>query len=72
VEELSELSHTNPNGMVESIQEWSRIAFWDKTTGIIDETQQRAFEVIMSAFLMTFHNEAERNVETNGTLIPHS
>jgi hypothetical protein len=37
VEELMELSHINPNGMVESIQEWSRIAFRDRTTRIIDE-----------------------------------
>ena len=26
----------------------------------------------MSAFLLMFHNEAEWNVETNGTLVPHS
>ena len=71
-QEGDELSHINPNGTVESIQEWSRIAFRDRTTHIIDETQQRAFEVIMSAFLMTFHDEAKWNVETNGTIIPHS
>lgn len=72
VEEITELSHINPNGTVKSIQEWSRIAVRGRTTHIIDETQQRAFEVIMSAFLMMFYDEAKQNVKTNGTVIPHS
>ena len=55
VEEIMELSpQINSNGSVESIQEWSQIAFQDRTTHIINETQQCAFEVIMSAFLMSF------------------
>ena len=72
VEEITEMSHINPNGMVESMQEWSQIAFQDKTTGIINKTQQHACEVIMGASLMTFHNEAKRNVKTTGTLVPHN
>ena len=71
VEAITELSHINPNGTVESIQEWGRIAFQDKATGNIDQTQKRSFEVIVSAFIMTFHDEAERNVDKTGTVEPH-
>ena len=72
VEEITEMSHINPNGMVESMQEWSQIAFQDRETHIINQTQQHAFEVIMSAFLILFHNEAEWNVEMTGTGEPYS
>ena len=55
------------------IQKWARLAFQDRTTGAIDETQQRAFEVITSIFVLTFHDEAERNENTTGiTLEPRS
>jgi hypothetical protein len=40
VEVITELSHINPNGTVASIQAWAQIAFQDKTTHIIDRTQQ--------------------------------
>jgi hypothetical protein len=71
IEVITELSHINPNGTVASIQAWAQIAFQDKMTHIIDRTQQRAFEVIVSAFITTFHDEAEQNVETTGTLQPY-
>ena len=67
-----ETSDINANGTVKSIQEWSRLAFQDKQTHIIDCTQQHAFEVIMSAFVISFHNEAEWNIEMTGTVEPHS
>jgi hypothetical protein len=70
--EITELSHINPNGTVASIQEWARIAFQDRTTSVIDRTQQRAFEVITSAFINTFHDEADQNLETTGTVEPYS
>ena len=72
VEAITELSHINPNGTVQSIQEWARIAFQDRATRIIDQTQKRSFEVIVSAFIMTFHDEAERNVDTTGTVEPYN
>jgi hypothetical protein len=72
VAEITALSHINPNGNVASIQEWARIAFQDKTTGAIDKTQQRAFEVIISTFIMTFHDEAEQNIDTTGTMEPYN
>jgi hypothetical protein len=61
-EQNTDLSHINPNGSVASIQKWARIAFQDSTTGAIDETQQRALEVITSIFVSTFYDEADRNV----------
>ena len=36
------------------------------------EIQKHAFEVIMSAFMMMFHDEAEWNVQMSGTVQPHS
>ena len=73
VEQITELSHINPNGSLASIQKWARLAFHDRTMGAIDETQQRAFEVITSIFVLIFHDEAERNENTTGiTLEPRS
>ena len=73
VEEIAGMSDiTNANGSVELIWEWAQIAFWDSQTHVIDQTQQRAFEVIMSTFVISFHNEADRNVQMTGTIEPHS
>jgi hypothetical protein len=72
VEEIAGTSDINANGSVESIREWARIAFQDSQTHVIDQTQQRAFEVIMSTFVISFHNEADRNVQMTGTIEPHS
>ena len=33
------------------IQKWARIAFCDCATGVVDETQKRAFEVIVTTFI---------------------
>jgi hypothetical protein len=35
--------------------------FINPETQAIDESQKRAFEVIVSMFVITFHKEAERN-----------
>ena len=70
--EIAETSDINANGSVESIREWAQIAFWDPDTHVIDQTQQCAFEVIMSKFVMSFHNEANQNVPMTGTIEPHS
>ena len=72
VEEIAGTSDINANGLVELIWEWARIAFWDSQTHIIDQTQQHAFEVIMSTFIISFHNEADWNVQMTGTIEPHS
>ena len=74
VQHISQLDHINPNGTVESIQKWARIAFYTKETDSIDETQQRAFEVIMATFVRTFHDEADRNdaMGVTGTVDPHN
>ena len=58
VEEIAEMFDINANGTVESIWEWARIAFQDLQTHVINQTQQCAFEVIMSTFVISFHNEA--------------
>jgi ATP:corrinoid adenosyltransferase len=55
-----------------AIQKWARIAFQDRTTGAVDETQQRAFKVITSTFVSTFHDEAERNIPITSTPEPYS
>jgi len=74
VENMTELEHINPNGTVKSIQTWARIAFRDSDTGAIDTTQQRAFEVIVTAFVRTFHDEADKNesLGVTGTVDPYS
>ena len=74
VEHITELEHINPNGSVESIQKWARIAFRDRDTGVVDETQQRAFEVIITTFICTFHEESNRNElqGLTGTMEPYS
>ena len=72
VEQITELAHIRPTGTAASIQKWARIAFQDRTTGAVDETQQRAFEVITSTFVSTFHDEAERNIPITGTPEPYS
>ena len=70
VERISELSHICPNGTAASIQSWARIAFTDRNTGILDETQKRAFEVIASTVILTFHEEAENNENTGEISTP--
>ncbi len=61
------------NGSYESIQDWAILSFTDKKTGILDETQKRAFEVIISKFILTFIDEADDNVGKHaiGTQLPH-
>ena len=72
VEEIAGTSDINANGSVKLIWEWARIAFQDSQTHVIDQTQQCAFEVIMSTFVISFHNEADWNVQMTGTIEPHS
>jgi AAA domain/Helitron helicase-like domain at N-terminus len=49
------------NGSALSIVDWGRKAR-------LDEFQQRAFEVIVSTFILTFHNECSTNAEMPGFL----
>lgn len=46
-----EIEVNDPSGSVKSIREWSKAAFGS------DRKQQRAFEVLTSAFLLTFYEE---------------
>jgi hypothetical protein len=53
---------TDPaNGTTESIQKWAKKIFTDKATRECDHSQQRAFEVIVSMFVLTFFDEAIDN-----------
>jgi hypothetical protein len=61
VENSEEVEDKIANGSTESIQEWAASLFSDPETGERDYSQQRAFEVIVSMFLLTFHDEAENN-----------
>jgi hypothetical protein len=49
------------NGTTESIRLWGERAFINQETHVVDTSQQRAFEVIVSMFVLTFHDEAEDN-----------
>jgi hypothetical protein len=68
------VEHINPNGTAESVQEWAKVMFRDPDTDQVDMDQQRAFEVILSMFLLTFHQEAARNegLQAVGTLDPRN
>jgi hypothetical protein len=61
VQHIEELSGVIPNGTMESIQKWGERMFIDPETQAINESQERAFKVIVSMFVITFHKEAERN-----------
>jgi len=61
VENIEELDHIHVNGSVESIREWAKIAFYDKNSRQLDTSQQRAFEVITSMFVLTFFSEVEQD-----------
>jgi hypothetical protein len=50
-----------PNGTTESIRKWGELMFTDPVTKVVDASQKRAFEVIVSKFVLTFHEEADRN-----------
>jgi hypothetical protein len=53
---------TDPaNGTMTSIQKWAKEIFTDKATRECDHSQQQAFEVIVSMFLLTFFDEAIDN-----------
>ena len=56
-DELS-LADINANGTPESIDAFGKIAFRDPDTKELDTHQKRAFEIIMSNFLLTFHKDA--------------
>jgi hypothetical protein len=71
VEHIDGVSGINPKG-TKSIQEWAKVMFTDPETGDRDYSQQRAFEVIVSMFVMTFHDEATANEGRHdvGTQLP--
>jgi hypothetical protein len=70
IEELSELPVAN--GTTKSIQDWAKKRFTDPDTNERDHAQQRAFEVIVSMFVLTFFEEAEDNEgkHNTGTAVP--
>jgi hypothetical protein len=68
---IDEVQDIPPSGSAESIQEWAKIMFKDMDTDHLDEDQQRAFEVIVSMFVLTFHDEANRNEGSQLTGIQH-
>lgn len=61
VSNITELSHIRATGSAASVQKFAQIAFADKQTGEVDQTQKRAFEVIASTLLLTFHKDADLN-----------
>lgn len=73
IQNINELEQLNPAiGTAQSIQEWAKVVFTDTETGETDEDQQRAFEVITSMFILTFHEDASRNegLQEYGTQAP--
>jgi hypothetical protein len=74
VSNMEEVRNIHPNGSAESIQKWAELMFKDTNSDRGDSNQQRAFEVIVSKFILTFHDEANRNdgLHTIGTQHPHN
>ena len=72
VASLEELAHVTPNGSAKSIVEWAKTIATDPYTRKVDRWQQRAFEVIVSMFILTFHREANLNegLHATGTQYP--
>jgi PIF1-like helicase/Helitron helicase-like domain at N-terminus len=60
------LSSVVADGSYDSIIEWADIAFKNEISQIIDEHQKRAFQVIISSFILTYIQEAEVNREKFG------
>jgi hypothetical protein len=65
VAQFDDIAEMSANGTAKSIQEWANIMFADPETGERDYSQQRAFEVIVSMFVLTFHAEAALNEKRN-------
>ena len=55
------LHQIEANGSKDSINTWADLAFSNPETGIIDEDQKRAFQVIIASFLSTYLDEADKN-----------
>jgi hypothetical protein len=74
VSNINEVKDIPPVGSADSIQKWAEIMFKDTYTDLLDKDQQRAFEVIVSMFVLTFHDEANRNEgsQETGTQHPHN
>jgi hypothetical protein len=72
VSTLGDIGDRIPNGSAQSIVDWAEAIATDPDTGKIDTCQQRAFEVIVSMFILTFHREANLNegLQTVGTQHP--
>jgi hypothetical protein len=60
------LSSVVADGSFNSIIEWADIAFKNEISQIIDEHQKRAFQVIISSFILSYIHEAEVNREKFG------
>ena len=55
-----------PDGTPTTIQRWGRLAFSNEE-GNLDETQKRAFEVIASRFVLTYHADADKEEGSHAT-----
>jgi hypothetical protein len=55
------------NGTTKLIQEWAKKLFSDPDANERDHAQQRAFEVIVSMFILTFYDETEQNEGKHNT-----
>jgi hypothetical protein len=68
VQHIDEVSEVQPTGTTDSIQKWAEIMFADPETNVRDESQQRAFEVIVSMFVITFHKKKRNGTRVNTML----
>jgi hypothetical protein len=66
------LQDIDANGSIASITAWANCAFYNPEHGQIDKDQKRAFEVIISSFLLTYLEEADQNLETFGPTLHRS
>jgi len=55
---LQSVTDIEPNGTPESIKKWAELAFTSPRTGVLDEDQKRAFEVIVCSFIQTYWHDA--------------
>jgi hypothetical protein len=68
---IARVEDKNANGTAACIRDWATTLFTDPETGERDISQQRAFEVIVSMFVLTFHKEAKKNEPKVGTAAPN-
>ena len=73
VDEMQEnLLTIQANGSIESITEWAIRSFSNPLVGEVDQSQKRAFEVIVASFLLTYLDEADLNLDKFGPTMHRS